>query len=225
MLLLIRAKGLEETGPTYRITRDFIFRSTPHHSLIYNPEYFEIVKQVNLQPFTRAPEVLHKLVGICDNTCGRMDQDGYNTSHESNFVRIPSNGATVLEGVSMCRKLGLQSIELRTREDVSQFLKEIGNSKEDTPAPIFYEQKIRSFVFFSDHLPVKGNSAILSTHKVYEISAYDTWDSYLNHFGKYVVEDAQMFQGFAHSDKTYDHFYCHCLTNKGPRTLKRVEQI
>ena len=181
---LYGAKGLEEAVPTYRITRDFIFRSTPHHGLIYNPEYFEIVKQINIQPLIRAIDVLHKLVGRYDNTCGRMDQDRYNSSHENDFVRIPSNGATVMEGVSMCKKLGLRLVELRTREDVSQFLKEIGNSKEDTPAAIFYEQKIRSFFFFSDHLPVKGYSAILSTHNGYKISAYDTWDSYLNHFGK-----------------------------------------
>ena len=54
-------KGFEETGPTYRITRDFIFQSTPHRGLIYNPEHFEIVKQVNLQPLTQATDVLHKL--------------------------------------------------------------------------------------------------------------------------------------------------------------------
>ena len=99
---------------------------------------------------------------------------------------------------------------------MSQFLKEIGNSKEDTPAAIFYEQKIRSFVFFSDHLPVKGNSAILSTHNGYKISACDIWDSYLNHFGKYVIDGAQIFLGFAPSDQTYDHFYCQRFMTKEP---------
>ena len=197
---LYGAKGLEEAGPTYRITRDFIFQSTPHHGLIYNPEYFEIVKRINLQPLTHATDVLHQLVGRYGNTCGTMDEDRYNTSRKSNFIRIPSKGATVMEGVSMCKKLGLRLVELRTREHVSQFLKEIGNSKEDTPAAIFYEQKIRSFVFFSDHLPVKENSAILNTHNGYKISAYDTWDSYLNHFGKYVVDGAQIFEALNHSD-------------------------
>ena len=186
-------KGFEESGPTYRITRDFIFQSTPHHGLIYNPEYFEIVKQVDLQPLTRATDVLHELVKRYDNTCERMDENRYNTSRKRNFIRIPSNGATVMKVVSMCKKLGLRLVELRTREDVSQFLKEIGDGKEDTPAAIFYEQKIRSFVFFSDHLPVKENSVIRSTHNGYKISAYDTWDSYLNHFGKYIVDGAQIF--------------------------------
>ena len=138
-------KGFEETGPTYRITRDFIFQSTPHRGLIYNPKHFEIVKQVNLQPLTQATDVLHKLVKRYDNTCERMDENRYNTSRKRNFIRIPSNGATVMEGVNMCKKLGLRLVELRTREDVSQFLKEIKNGKEDTPAAIFYEQK-------SDHL-------------------------------------------------------------------------
>ena len=102
-------------------------------------------------------------------------------------------------------------------------MKEIGNSKEDTPAAIFYEQKIRSFVFFSDHLPVKGNSAILSTHNGYKISAYDTWDSYLNHFGKYVIDGAQIFLGFAPSDQTYDHFYCQSFMTKEPPDVEECK--
>ena len=68
---------------------------------------------------------------------------------------MAAKDATVMDGVSTCKKLGLKLIELRKKEEVSRFLEEVEDDVEDTPAAVFYEQRTRSFVFFSDHLPIK----------------------------------------------------------------------
>lgn len=106
-----------------------------------------------------------------------------------------------MEGVCMRKKLGLRLLELIIRKDVSQFLKEIGNREEDTPAEMFYEQKTRSFVFYAYRLQNK-RLRYLGTYK--------------NHFGKNVLDLAQIFLGLAHSDQTYGHFYCQNFQTKNP---------
>ena len=195
-------------GPTYHITRDFIFQSTPRHDLIYNPEYLEIVKRINLQPLISATDVLRQLITRYNNTCDKMDREWAESSRSNRFTRITAKGATVMEGVSTCKKLGLKLLELRTREEVSRFLKEINGGTKVTPAAIFYENKLRSFVFFSDRLPVEKESVIKKTLHGYDVGAYDTWDSYSNHFGKYLVDGAQIYLDFASANEKYDHFFC-----------------
>ena len=209
-----------EMNPTHHITRDFIFQSTPRHDLIYNPEYLEIVKNVDLFPLTQATEVLVQLVGRYNDTCRSMYEKTLNISRAKRFTRIPAKHATVMDGVSTCKKLGLKLIELRTNADVASFLEEIDEGTEATPAAVFYEQKTRSFVFFSDHLPVKKQSVIKMTSTGFHVEAYDSWDSYLNHFGRYSVRRAQRYLDFSGADTKCDHFYCQNYQEEEPPDVR-----
>ena len=106
LFYLHETKGMGNAGPTYHITRDFIFQSTPRHDLIYNPEYLEIVKRINLQPLIMATDVLRQLMARYNYTCDKMDREWVESSRSNRFTRITPKGATVMEGVSTCKKLG-----------------------------------------------------------------------------------------------------------------------
>ena len=100
----------------------------------------------------------------------------------------------------------MKLLELRTHKDVSRFLAEYDGRISQTPASIFYDQRTRSFVFASDNLPIKDNTAITKTPDGYDVSTYDTWDSYRTYFGRYVIEGAQIFLEFVRANTKYDHF-------------------
>ena len=137
-----------------------------------------------------------------------MDERRKNYSSIEYFTQIPAKEATATQAMVTCRKLGMKLLELRTHKDVSRFLAEYDGGVSQTPASIFYDQRTRSFVFASDNLPIKDHTAITKTPVGYDVSTYDTWDSYRTYFGRYVMEGAQIFLEFVRANTKYDHFYC-----------------
>ena len=194
--------------PSYHITQDFISRAYPRDDMIYNPEYAQIVKRISLSPLNEASKLLSNLVGRYNETCMGLEERRRNYSSREYFTRIPGKETTATQAMVTCKKLGMKLLELRTNKDVSRFLGQLEGELNQTPASIFYDQRTRSFVFASDNLPIKDNTAIKKTPDGYDVSTYDNWDSYRTYFGRYTFIGAQIFLEFVGASTKYDDFYC-----------------
>ena len=193
---------------TYQVTRDFIFQSRVRRDLTYNPEYVDIAKKVDLKPLAQIAGVLEELLGRYNNTCGYIEDTKRNSSMEGHFVHVPGPNMTVMKGIETCKRLDMKLLELRTEEDVSKFISEKNPQTHVTPAAIYYDKRLRTFVFFSDKLKVKDSPMIQWTMEGYHIQSFSGWASYGAYFGKYMLKGGQIFLDFATSDSTYDHVYC-----------------
>ena len=173
-----------------------------------------MVKRISLAPLNRASDVLAKLLNRYNDTCRSLNQRSQNLTKPEYFIRIPAKEATTSEAISTCKKLGMKLMELRTNADVSSFLAEVDDQIKHTPASIFYDRRTRAFVFASDNLPLRDNTAIRTTPDGYRVEAYDAWDSYQTYFGRYTIVGAQLFLEFVDAHTRYDHFFCQRLDTK-----------
>ena len=202
----VSTEGVADTS--FQVTEDFIFESQSRQDLIYNPEFVEIVKRIDLSPLVQITEVLSDLMDQYNRTCDHFDEIRQNISKAKHFVHIPAHQATLMEAVDTCRGLGMKLLELRTNQDVSNFLSEVKKEITTSPAAVFYDERTRSFSFFSDQQSIKDNTVVLWTPYGHHISSYDRYDSYSTYFGRYILKGAQIYMDFAAADSTYDHFYC-----------------
>ena len=157
---------------SYRVTQDFIFQSTPNHDLLYNPEVIQIVKKIDLTLLSEVTNLLLQLLRRYESGCDQVDELNYNITQSSSFVKVPEPGISVIKAVNVCKQMGMKLIELRTHWDVSRFISEVQPDITSTPAAIFYDKRIQSFVFFSDGIPVIDNSVIQWTPEGYNIDDY-----------------------------------------------------
>ena len=173
-----------------------------------------MVKRISLAHLNRVSDVLVKLLNRYNDTCSSLNQSSQNLTKPEYFIRIPAKEATTSEAISTCKKLGMKLMELRTNADVSNFLAEVDDQIKHTPASIFYDRRTRAFVFASDNLPLRDNTAIRTTPDGYRVEAYDAWDSYQTYFGRYTIVGAQLFLEFVDAHTRYDHFFCQRLDTK-----------
>ena len=181
---------------SFQVTKDFIFESQPRRDLIYNPEFIKIVQRVDLGTLGQNIDVLSSLMNEYNRTCDYFAEVRLNANKAKHFVYIPTQGATLMEGVDTCKRLGMKLLELRTKEHVSNFLSEVRGDIPATPAAVFYDKRTRSFAFFSDQQQIKDNTAVLWTQHGHHVKSYDRYDSYSIYFGKYILRGAQIYMDF-----------------------------
>ena len=76
------------------------------------------------------------------------------------FIRVPGNGVTINEGIKVCKDLRMKLLELRSNSDVSDLLESVEKDNFETSASMYYDKKLRAYVYFSDGQAVKDNTVI-----------------------------------------------------------------
>ena len=102
----------------------------------------------------------------------------------------------------------MQPLELRSKKDVSKFLSQTPKKDFESPAAGYYNRALRTYVFFSDNLPLKEFSAIKLTSTGSHVADYDRYDSCETYFTRYLIRGTHISLQFVPSSSEYDHVYC-----------------
>ena len=199
IFLLVFAECIRRTSalmnylPTYRSTDDFVFEIVEWSDITYNPSYFRIVKRINLQPLYKTVEILTSLVSKYNHTCLDKGESSDNHPSHNRFFKIPGTALTVSSGLRLCKNLGMKLLELRSKEDVSEFIANVQGDDFVSPAAAYYNTELRTYVFFSDDQPLKLFPAINLTPNGGSVQDFDYWDSYNTYYGQYLFKGAHVF--------------------------------
>ena len=183
------------------------------------------MKRIDLQPLYQTVNVLSSLVSRYNETCHETGRHSSNSSRHDQFLRIPGERMTVFKGLKTCKSLGIQLLELRSKEDVSEFLSQTPRKDFESPAAGYYNTALRTYVFFSDNLPLKEFSAIKLTPTGSHVADYDIFDSYETYFTRYLIRGTHISLQFVPSSSEYDHVYCkrkQLPAKKDSRTCKKI---
>ena len=91
---------------SFKATKDYIFKTQAHPTIIYNPRYFEVAKKINLRPLTKSVTSIETLLNIFNKSCQHIDQRTLVQATQPRIIRIPGFALTVAEGVNLCSTLG-----------------------------------------------------------------------------------------------------------------------
>ena len=195
---------------SFKATKDYIFETRSHPTIIYNPRYFEVVKKINLSPLTKSVTSIESLLDIFNKSCQDIDRKTLAQARQPRIIRIPGDALNVAEGVNLCSTLGngYKLYELEKQEDVTALLSQTDGGRFTTPAAIHFDLRQHKFVFLSSNRPVTKKSAVYKFEDGTTIESYDYWDSYHDYFGRYLIENSQVYIDVAPSEVKYDHVYC-----------------
>ena len=188
-VIVAYATDLRVQEVSFKATKDYIFETQAHPTIIYNPRYFEVAKKINLRPLTKSVTSIETLLNIFNKSCQHIDQRTLVQATQPRIIRIPDVALTVAEGVNLCSTLGngYKLLELEKQEDVTALLSQTDGGRFTTPAAIHFDLRQHKFVFLSSNRPVTKKSAVYKFEDGTTIESYDYWDSYHDYFGRYLI--------------------------------------
>ena len=216
LLSEVPEEALGVTKITYKVTEDYIFETNLRPDILYNPKYLQLAKHIDLTSLTKSVEAIKTLLIAFNTSCTRQKLRTSSSNARTRMVEIPGESLSVTDGIHLCKNLGngYKLLELQHKEDVARFLSETADGRFSIPAAIYYDIRIHKFVYFSSNSPVTKESAIYRFEDGTTIGSYDYWDSYVDYFGQYVVDNSQVYLSVVPSRTTYDKVFC--MTTESP---------
>ena len=148
--VLASASSLNESGPEFRISKEYIFKIEKNEQKrIFNPNFMYLVKKIDTKEIERSISMLELLSKRFDKICAQLRRNEHKEFLTPGFEVISGN-FNISGAKSECIRRGKNLIELQTTAHLLSLIQDMKLRKIETPANLKFSEKIKNFAFISN---------------------------------------------------------------------------